>query len=471
MPLLYAILGPVAHTLEHEGRELELAMVWRMESMPRFLFVTGKLAAASLESTLSRFSPDFKYEIAILPISVAALMDAGFIGKHLKTTSGIDKVFVPGLCHGDLAATARRLGVEVVRGPESLKDIPAYFGCDPAPPTYGAYGTKIIAEIVDAYKLQLDGIAARADYYIASGADIIDLGCPTDGGFQAIGDAVKALKMKGYAVSVDSFNPEDILKADAAGVDYVLSVNSSNIDLARRVHCKVVVVPDFEEGTESLDRNIAKLESWNVRYIIDPVLSPLGFGLAESIRSYVDIRRKYPNAEMLMGLGNLTELTDADTTGITAVMAGIMAELRIEYALTTEVISWARGAVRELDLARRIMHYAYDNKVLPKRLSDELITVKDPPFEAFGEDELRAMQQKVRDHNFRIFADRSFIYVFNSRLFIKDTDIKSIFGQLCIRDASQAFYMGKELQKALLAVRLGKRYIQENNLRWGYLDH
>jgi hypothetical protein len=30
--------------------------------------------------------------------------------------------------------------------------------------------------------------------------------------------------------------------------------------------------------------------------------------------------------------------------------------------------------------------------------------------------------------------------------------------------------MGRELERASLAVRLGKKYVQEDELRWGYLS-
>lgn len=437
--------------------------------MPRFLFVTGKLAARSLRDTLEGMEPSLEYAMAVLPISVAALMDTRFVAKHLADSKGCDRVMIPGLCKGDTGRIADRLGVEVIRGPDSLKDIPARFG--PVRPLegYGAYRVKILAEIVDAHRIRLEEILARASYYRSSGADIIDLGCPAEGSFSGIEKVVRALKKRGYTVSVDSFNREDILKADRAGADIVLSVNSKNMALARRLRCKVVVIPDFEQGLESLERNIAQLEAWEIPYIIDPILSPIGMGFTESIGNYIATRRRHPNAEMLMGLGNLTELTDADTTGITAVMGGLITELGVDYVLTTEVISWARGAVRELDLARKLMFYACEKKIVPKRIHDGLITVKDPPFEVFGEDELRAMQAKVRDRNFRIFADRDYVYVFNNRLFIKDKDIQAIFERLDVEDAPQAFYLGRELQKALLAVRLGKKYAQEEELRWGYL--
>ena len=61
-----------------------------------------------------------------------------------------------------------------------------------------------------------------------------------------------------------------------------------------------------------------------------------------------------------MGIGNLTELTAADSTGVNALLIAVCQELGVRAVLTTEVIPWARGAVREVDVARRLMHYAVD---------------------------------------------------------------------------------------------------------------
>jgi dihydropteroate synthase-like protein len=440
--------------------------------MSRYLFVTGKLAAQALAGVLEKMAPDFDYELAVLPISVAALMDTHFVAKQLAGAAGSDVVMLPGLCQGDLAPVADKVGAQVVRGPKDLKEIPTFFGRPRQLEGYGEYRAKILAEIVDAYELTLEQVLARADYFRASGADIIDLGCPVKGNFPRVGEAVASLKAAGFTVSLDTFNSDDILEADRAGVDYLLSVNSRNLELARRLSCRVVVIPDFDQGIESLERNVAQLDAWGVPYIIDPILNPIGFGFAESLHRFYETRRRHPQAEMLLGLGNLVELTDADSTGINAVMAGVIAELGIEYVLATEVISWARGAVRELDLARRLMHYACTHRVLPKHLDESLITIKDPPHEHYTEAELRAMQAQVRDRNFRIFTDDEAIYVFNNKLFIKDTDPRAIFAQLGVEEnASHAFYLGRELQKAALAVRLGKRYMQEEELRWGYLSN
>jgi len=437
--------------------------------MSRYLFVTGKLAAQSLRETVKKMEPDLDYEIVVLPITVAALMDTRFVAKYLESPLGCDAIMIPGLCKGDLSVISDKFGIQTIRGPKSLKNLPHYFGQESSLDGFGEYQTKILAEIVDAYELSLEEILARANYYKECGADIIDLGCPVESRFPNVAAAVAMLKEHGFTVSLDTFNPEDILLADQAHLDYLLSVNSQNIDIAPQLSCKVVVIPDFGQGLESLERNIAQLDAWNVSYIIDPVLDPIGFGFTESLHRYYEVRRRYPQAEMLLGVGNLTELTDADTTGMNAVMAGIVTELGINYVLTTEVISWARGAVRELDLARKLMYYAWKNKVLPKHLDDGLLTIKDPPFETYTEEELRAIQAKIRDRNFRIFTDQEYIYIFNNRLFIKEKEIQAIFPQLDVGEASHAFYLGRELYKASLAIQLGKQYLQEQPLRWGYL--
>ncbi len=438
--------------------------------MPDYLFVTGKLAADSLKMTLGKMEPALDWEIEVLDISVAGLMNVEWIAQRLSNHRGCRQVMIPGLCSGDLLRIQERLGVSVVRGPNDLKDIPAFFGRGSVMEGFGDYRLKILAEIVDAHSLSVRDIVARAEYYRKSGADVIDLGCPPMGGFPGVGKVVAELKQRGFTVSLDSFDPDTILEANEAGVDYLLSVNSANLHLARELQCKVVVIPDSGEGLESLERNFAQLAQWGVPCILDPILDPLNFGFTEALNRFFETRRRYPNAEMLMGVGNLTELVDADSIGINALMAGVLTELNIDYVLTTEVISWTRWAVRELDLARRLMHYASLNRLLPKNIDSRLISIKDPPYEPYSEAELRRMHEQVKDKNFRIFTDSRTIYVFNRDVFVSGLDPTEIFARLKPQSPSHAFYLGRELERASLAVRLGKKYTQESNLQWGYLN-
>ena len=52
-----------------------------------------------------------------------------------------------------------------------------------------------------------------------------------------------------------------------------------------------------------------------MKFRIDPILEPIGFGFAASLGRYLEVRRRYPDAAMIMGTGNLTELTDVDSRG------------------------------------------------------------------------------------------------------------------------------------------------------------
>jgi dihydropteroate synthase len=434
--------------------------------MPDTLFVTGKLAAPALAATLAAMRPQLAYKIAVLPMTVAALMNTAWIARHLPDARGCASVMLPGLCQGDTAPLAAKLGVPVLRGPADLKDLPIHFGGSRDLSGYGPYRTQILAEITEAHVLPPEAVLARARYLRDSGADIIDLGGPPSGPFPGVGDVVALLRVEGFRVSIDSFDAPTILAADRAGAELVLSVNSANLEVAKELRATVVVIPDFGEGMESLEHNAAKLRAWGVPHILDPILDPIG--LSESLWRFRETRRRHPEAPMLMGLGNVTELTEADSPGVTAVLAGVLAELGIDYALTTEVASWTRGAVRELDLARRIMHYAVASHVPARGIDDGLLVAKPAPHAAYDDAELREIQSHIRDNNIRIFVGGDRITVLRRDLFLQGDDPATLFARLGVTDPGHAFYLGRELERAATAVRLGKKYVQDAPLSFGY---
>ena len=438
----------------------------------RVLFVTGRLAERALRRTLDEMQPPFEACVAVLRITVAALMTTEWIARFLDVPPGTDLVLLPGLCEGDTAAIADRFGVRVEKGPKDLREIPRYFGRAAVAPDYGGYTIEILAEINNAPKLPREAVRAAAEAFRASGADVVDVGCTPGVPFPGLGEVVRELRGEGLRISIDSFEPQEIVTAVDAGAELVLSVNGSNLDVARTVAergARVVVIPDVGLGLDTLDRNIETLDRWEVGYLVDPVIEPIGFGFMASLERYADVHRRYPGAGQLMGVGNITELTAADSTGVNAVLMAVAEELGVRAVLTTEVIPWARGAVRELDIARRLMHHAVSQGRTPKGVDDRLVTVKDPVVLAYTEEELRELHAAVTDPNFRIFADREAITVFNNDIFVRGTDIQEIFHRLGVDEATHAFYLGKELMKAKLALQLGKTYRQEGALSWGYL--
>ena len=438
----------------------------------RILFVTGRLAEPALRRVLGEMAPPFAYDVTALGITVAALMTTAWIARTLEPPEDTDLVLIPGLCEGDPQIIAEKIGVPVEKGPKDLREIPRHFGRAELARDYGAWDIEIVAEINDAPRLTLQAIRQAADDFRASGADIIDIGCTPGVSFPALSEVIGELKGAGMRVSVDTFDADEIRTAVAAGAELVLSLNSSNIEVARDLagtKARAVVVPDLGGTLDTLAASLEALERWGVPYLIDPILEPIGYGFMASLERYAEVRRWLPEVGMLMGIGNLTELTAADSTGVNALLVAICQELRIHTVLTTEVISWGRGAVREIDVARRLMHYAITRRTSPKGIDDRLLTIKDPVVYRFTEEELRALQADIKDPNFRIFADPDGITVFNNERFVRGTNIQEIFAELEVDEPTHAFYLGKELARASVAMALGKTYRQEGSLSWGYL--
>jgi dihydropteroate synthase-like protein len=451
--------------------------------MPRehIHFVTGRLAEHSLRRTVEPLAESipFDYSIDVLPITVAALMTPQWIARHVKSLPEATRVLVPGYCTGDLAPIQEVAGVPVERGPRDLRQLPDFFGRAPAPADYGAYDIEIIAEINHCPRLPLTDIRAQARQLAADGADVIDVGCEPDGPWAGVAETVRALRDDGHRVSIDSLDPREIEPAVRAGAELVLSVNSSNVDAAIGWGCEVVVVPDDPRSLAGLDETVDMLAASGVRLRIDPVIEPIGFGFAASLGRYLQVRERYPDAEMMMGIGNLTELTDADSAAINVVLFGFCQELGIRSVLTTQVINWARSSVRECDLARRLVYHSIRHRVLPKHLEPRLVMLRDAAvIEPSGED-LERLASQIKDANYRIFAMGGEVHVINRDVHLHDIDPFQLFERLRQSGpagevpknlhAAHAFYLGYEMCKAAIALTLGKQYEQDEALDWGLL--
>jgi dihydropteroate synthase-like protein len=439
---------------------------------PHYVFVTGKLAEPALRRLLQETAPQagFDYSVALLPITVVALATTPWIGRHLSVPAGVDRVILPGLCGGDLAVLSP---LPVERGPKDLLDLPEYFqvGHDRRP-GYGAYDIAILAEINHAPHLPLPELLRQSRAARGAGADVIDLGCTPGETWSGLAEAVRHLRAEGMRVSLDSFNAAEIEAGAAAGVELILSVNRTNRDAARTWGCEVVVVPDVPATLEGLDETVAVLQAAGVPFRIDPIMEPIGFGFAASLGRFLEARRRYPDTDMLMGVGNLTELTEVDSAGVNVMLLGFCQEVGIHSVLTTEVINWCRSCIRELDLARRLVHYACTHHVLPKHLAPDLVMLRDPKLHEHGEPFLAELAARLTDPNFRLFAEGGLLHVLNGQMRLQGTDPSALFQQmqtLTAIDPSHAFYLGYEMAKAVTALTLGKDYVQDQPLRWGFL--
>ena len=279
------------------------------------LFLTGHLARPRLEKILGESGElGFTWSVLDVGVKVAALMTERIISRRLPRPVAANKVMVPGRCRADLKNLAAEFGVEFIRGPDELKDLPSYFGRRARNADLSRHDMRIFAEIVDASTLTIDGIVERAASMRAAGADVVDVGCLPDTPFPHLEDSVRALRDNNHAVSVDSANTEELRRGAQAGAQYLLSLTEETLPLAVETGTTPILIPAAHGELSSLLRAAEAAEKLGIRAILDPILDPIHFGFMNSLARYAELRRLLPAAEILMGTGNLTELTDAIPT-------------------------------------------------------------------------------------------------------------------------------------------------------------
>jgi dihydropteroate synthase-like protein len=433
------------------------------------LFLTGHLAEPRLRQVLASLgATPFTWEVRNVGVKVAALMTPEIIRRRLGPVGAATRIVLPGRCKGDLGALGEALGVPVELGPDEVKDLPELFGAEARRRDLTGHDCRIFAEIVEASALGVEQILPRAAALRSEGADVIDLGCLPDTRFPQLEEAVQALQAAGHRVSVDSGDPAELRRAARAGADFLLSLTEETLELAEGTATVPVVIPARHGDLDGLVATCERLLAAGRPFLADPILDPIHFGFTASIVRYHELRRRLPEVEILMGVGNLTELTDADTTGITMTLMGMVSELAIRNILVVQVSPHCRGAVREAELARRILHAAKADGSLPQGYDPSLLALRDRRPHPNTPEEIAANAAEVADANFRIEVAEDGVHVYNRHGHRVAADPFALFPDLAVeQDGAHAFYLGVELARAQIAHQLGKRYVQDNELRWG----
>ena len=435
----------------------------------RILFLTGHLARPRLEKILGESDAlDFEWSVLDIGVKVAALMTEAIITRRLSRPIDASQVMLPGRCRADLEHLTEELGVPFIRGPDELKDLPAFFGRQSRGVDLTRHDMRIFAEIVDAPALGVDAIVARAASMRTAGADVIDLGCLPDTPFPHLEDAVHELRGHGHIVSIDSANMSELTRGADAGAQFLFSLTEATLHLASESGAIPILIPARHGDLPSLLRAAEVADKRGIHALFDPVLDPIHFGFMESLGRYAELRRNLPVAEILMGTGNLTELTDADSVGVTAALLGICSELHIRNLLVVQVSPHTRRTIQEHDAARRIMFASRKDSSLPKDYGSALLSLHDRKPFPYNSAEIAELAAQVKDGNFRIATAEDGIHIFNGKAHHVAQDAMSLFTVLGVEDdGPHAFYLGTELMKAEIAWRLGKRYAQDSPLDWG----
>ncbi len=441
-------------------------------------FVTGRLAEQAVRTIVAQVAEEFhfEYSISVLPITVAALMTPKWLLRHLQIPDAADRVILPGHLADGLEFLRQSLGERLECGPRDIRDLPTFFGGKRTRDAgYGQHSIEIIAEINHVGKLSAEQVLSLAQAHVRDGADVIDLGCTPGHRWNAVADVVKLLRDHQVRVSIDSFDNWEVSQACAAGAELVLSVNSSNRSAALDWNTPVVLIPDIPTEEKNFHENLIFLTDNGLSVRLDPILEPIGCGFTTSLLRYAKCRQDFPDAHIMMGIGNITELTDADSAGINTLLLGICQELGVQSVLTTQVINWARSSIRECDLARRLMHFAVKQRIPPKHLEPLLVLLRDPKLKEFPRDVLINLAANIRDNNVRLANCQGKIHAMSAQVHVEDEEPFALMKQLLdspIGDSinvEHAFYLGFEMSKAMTANTLGKHYEQDQPLDWGFL--
>jgi dihydropteroate synthase-like protein len=435
----------------------------------RVVLVTGSLAEPRVKRVAEQVASEaLEPVVANVGVKVAALMTTDIVERRLTLPEGADRVVMPGRFRGDLERLSDFFGTRFERGPDEVADLPEYLGHAKEKTDLSQHNVTIFAEIVDATLMTPAQIVEKGRMLRGDGADVIDLGCLPDSPFPHLEEAIAALHADGVRVSVDSFNSEELSRATKAGADFLLSLSEKNIAIADEGPAVPVLVSAGANDMESLDRVIDIMIAKGKPYYADPILDPIHYGFAASVARYVDLRRRRPEVPILMGIGNVTELTDADTTGINALLMGLCSELDITAVLAVQVSPHCRTAIREFDRARREFYAAKKAGSLPQGFGGGLMALRDRKGFASTPEEITALASEIRDANYRIEVAEDGIHIYNKSGHHVSDDPFQLFPHLDTRaDAGHAFYLGVETARAEIAYRLGKRYAQDEPLEFG----
>lgn len=476
----------------------------------KVLAVTGRLAQDLVRSSAK------DADVLVLDADIAAFITPQMLVQ--AAPKGYDLILLPGAITADFTEAEKALNTKIRLGPKHAADlgfvlkhlgevelsrsIPACVLFDDmmrkdalstlerlesgAAPALTIRGMriggnsrmKVLAEIVDATMLTPAGLAEKIHYYEDQGADMIDLGLPLNAVAPWVSSAVgSAKRATNLPVSIDTVRSDLILAGIEAGADLILSLNGKNLPQVGQAVAEAgipaVAIPG--PGSISLEENLNAARALGIKVIADPVLNPPLLGLAESLNGYMDFRKKYPDMPLFFGVGNVTELLDADSQGANALLAAIGAEVGASILFTPEYSPKARGSVRELKTASEMMMLALNRKTPPKDLGLDLLVLKEKRHST-KEALPGGFQEALSDHRYEMDPAGSFrisiadgkILAKHDRASVVGSSARDILNTLIdmglVSRLDHAGYLGRELEKAEAALRIGRSYVQDESL-------
>ncbi len=470
----------------------------------RILLPTGSATAAVVKAAAGRFCGRYNIDVVVTG-EIASFLSPGDLLK-LLSGRGYDMAIVSGMCSASFADVERETGVPVYRGPRHAADLPLILGMldqirlsrtVPADDFLtetrrreahrqvalreadanadlvirgvkigGGSRMKVLAELMDAHRH--GDLADAVRRFFADGADIVDLGFGFDATPEDVRRCFAALEGIEGPLAIDTQDPRLIAPA-LFRADLVLSLHEGNIPAIGAAVADAGVAAVVVPRERTLQENLVAAEEAGITCLIaDPLLQPVGSGLVGSLSCFRQI-----SCPLFFGAGNVAELLDADSPGVNALLAGMAHEVGAAIIFTSEHSDKTRGSVTEMRRATDMM-MLMTNRPYPKDLGLDLLILKEkrrrrePPLE-YGSamDACSVPDEIVYDPLgcIRIGIEGDCIVAVHRGHAVRGRRWEDLFYTLLSNGSlsrlDHAAYLGKELFKAELAIRLGRSFEQD----------
>lgn len=492
----------------------------------KILLVTGKLAAPIIKEVVKNLPSHIIADIKVLNYPVAALMSVRYILENLKNDENISKydwIVLPGLVYGDASEIENSLKVKVVKGTEEAYDLPLVIDAlikgvelsktDPADKIIKKNLIQDISKILNEiekngiYAFEMEGVKIpirpppfriflEVDYRlneeqimveakrVKKWVDVLVISFPVgyNGNYDEIRKRVKIIRDLGLPVGIDAESPKQLIEGVRAGASFVFNLNEENINLLESIKkdAAFIVAPisPMEKAKVTIEIIKRARDMGFDKIIADPILSPPLHGLTQSLLDYIHVKSEFREIPMLMGLLNVTELMDADSVGINALLTVLAGEIGVGNLLTMEKgkTRWSSWEIRKASIMTSL---AISQKKFPKDLGIDLLLIKDKKKKIFNLEDNDKIEE-IKDYIQPNLDKKGFIKIFRTedkivikwlgkeKLTLVGRDALSL-GRALIRkidnfDPEHALYLGYELSKAEIALVLDKTYVQDKPL-------
>lgn len=510
--------------------------------MARILIVTGRAAEDIVRKAVALSSTGHHIDIAVAPVPIAAFLTTDYIALYLKrqgvSARDYDYVLLPGLSRGSGKVIEDVIGVKAVKGTINaydlidllkIEDLSILSPDEPADEILQSISLdgarriladierclnklnsvlvggvrvpvspppiRVVAEIAEAHLLPTNRLVREALRLVESGADIISIG------FEAYNphpDTVKRVisilrKEVDVPIAIDTSIPSEIDAAVESQADMVINLDLTNVDKINRVDRDTAIVTtprepssgsvpdDVDQRVSLLKKAVDATRARGFEKIFADAILEIPLSTFRSMLSFYKFKSLHPEVPMFMGIGNVTELIDADSIGVNAILTMFAQEIGVSVVLTVEKSVKARGSTLECKVASQMASIAKVKSSPPKNIGLSLLVLKDKRlYEEPRDDrvdEVVYASEEERPYTldplgiFRVRVDHEGGYIEalyigrRGRISIRGRSAKAVRYEIASRglvsQISHALYLGQELAKAEVALKLGKSYIQD----------